>query len=147
MRNLIQTVVAALVIVASVAFTGIGIVRAATGYKWNPKPLSGIAFFSMASSNDVSLTGTPEPTQTAEPSETPEPTHIAGTESHDNNDMDESTGSTAEPTEMDDEDSQSGFSHGQGEDSGQHSSYSHSGEHHSGSGSQPGWNDDDSDGD
>ncbi len=68
MRNRIQTGLAVLVIVVSLAFTTIGIARAASGYQWNPKPLTGISFFSMSGSGETAT-----PTAMAQASETAEP--------------------------------------------------------------------------
>ncbi len=123
MRKWIQTGLAVLVIVASLAFTSIGIARAATGYQWNPKLPSGLSLFSMSGSG-----ATAEPTEMAEPTETVESTE------------------TAEPKEMDDsqhksssfnsdEDSDS-FEHD--EDYGKMTGTPQPFDHHSGSGTDGG---------
>ena len=138
MSKSIRTFVALVAVLASLAFTAIGVARAASGVVLHVFPQLGSSLVSLADASQ-----TPEPTQTVEASQTPEPTvTVEAAEAAEPNDVDDdeevhAVGTAqAGQTEMDDDNSQ-GNNNSQGEDSCSAGTLSQAGgsdEHHSCSG-------------
>ncbi len=121
MSKPIRTVVALVVVAASLAFSAIGVVRAASGVVLGAFPHLSSSFVSLADASQ-----TPEPTQTAESTQTvvanvsPEPTHVGEADDMEKDSDADEVHATGTPqaghTEMDDGNSQ-GNSNSQGDDS------------------------------
>ena len=117
MSKSIRTFVALVAVLASLAFTAIGVARAASGVVLHAFPQLGSSLVSLADASQ-----TPEPTQTVESTQTvvssvsPEPTHVGEADDMEKDDDADEVHAIGTPqagqTEMDDDNSQGSNSQG-----------------------------------